>query len=131
MVTLLCVIDQPSRSVAPSVSPPSSAPRCNRRQSLLRSPPAMESASTLLKGALDYSLRGHSGRSSQSAPLPLRPQLVIKRSISAVTALLASQIGTSLTYRASLGVSRAILSAQHSSSVGHSSALGRYLLRHI
>ena len=35
MVTLLCVIDQPSRSVAPSVSPPSPALCCNRRQSLL------------------------------------------------------------------------------------------------
>ncbi|KAH9402555.1 hypothetical protein TYRP_016084, partial [Tyrophagus putrescentiae] len=72
-----------------------------------------------------YFLRGYSGQSSQSAlgccilssspggSPKTAPKLL--RSISAVTALLASQIGTSLAYWASLGVSRAIFSTQHSS----------------
>ncbi|KAH9394312.1 hypothetical protein TYRP_004363 [Tyrophagus putrescentiae] len=50
-------------------------------------------------------LSSSSGGSPKTAPKLLR-------SISAVTALLASQIDTSLAYRVSLGVSRAIFTAQ-------------------
>ena len=107
MVTLLCVIDQPSRSVAPSVSPPSSAPcatggnhssdlRPQWHQLQLYSREflaifcAVTTADHLSLPLGRCILSSSSGGSLKTAPKLLR-------SISAVTALIFSQIGTSLT----------------------------------